>query len=255
MSIIKRYPFLRRYQGSPTGFAVHLARGELAHTGTGQAFWFRPQVSALSEVPASDRELPLIFHAMTADHQDVTCQMALTFRFTDPVRASERFDFAVFPPAEEPAQGDHQAATVLGQLAQSAVAAKVAGLTLEEALTTGPARIKAALLEGLAGEARLEDAGVGIVALSVLAVRADSDVEQSLQTPLREKLQAEADAATYARRALAVERERAIEENALATRIELAARRERLVAQEGANARHEAEEAGAAALITARAEA
>jgi hypothetical protein len=255
VSIIKRYPFTRHFQGGPTGFVVHLVHGRVVHTGAGQAFWFKPGSSALSEVPVSDRELPLIFHAMTADRQDITCQLAITFRFLDPVRVAERFDFAIFPPAAEPANGHHQVTTVLGQLAQAVVLGTVATLSLEQVLTVGSAQVKAALLEGLEGDERLTDAGVGVVALSVLAVRADSDVEQAMQTPVREKLQSEADAATYARRALAVERERAIEENELANRIELAARRERLVEQEGANARREAEEAAGAALIAARAEA
>ena len=59
----------------------------------------------------------------------------------------------------------------------------------------------------------------------------------------------------YERRAVAVERERTISENEMASQIELAARREHLVAQEGANARREAEEQAAAGLIQANAEA
>ncbi|MGO1317010.1 MAG: SPFH domain-containing protein, partial [Cellulomonadaceae bacterium] len=69
---------------------------------------------------------------------------------------------------------------------------------------------------------------------------------KALQTPVRERLQAEADRAMYERRALAVERERTISENELASRIELATRREQLVVQEGANARREAQETAAA---------
>ena len=55
-------------------------------------------------------------------------------------------------------------------------------------------------------------------------------------------MQQEADRATFERRAVAVERERAIGENELQTQIELARREEQLVAQRGANARREAEE-------------
>jgi uncharacterized membrane protein YqiK len=94
---------------------------------------------------------------------------------------------------------------------------------------------------------------VAVIGLTVLAIRPEPDVEKALQTPTREQLQADADRATFERRALAVERERAIAENELATKIELAARREALVSQEGTNARREAEEAAAAGLIAARA--
>jgi hypothetical protein len=53
----------------------------------------------------------------------------------------------------------------------------------------------------------------------------------------------------YERRALAVERERTISENEMASQIELATRREHLVTQEGTNARRAAEEKAAAGLI------
>ena len=74
-------------------------------------------------------------------------------------------------------------------------------------------------------------------------------MEKALQTPTREQVQQEADRATFERRALAVERERAIGENELQTQIELARREEQLVAQRGANARRQAEEAAAADRI------
>jgi uncharacterized membrane protein YqiK len=71
----------------------------------------------------------------------------------------------------------------------------------------------------------------------VVALRPEPDVERALQTPARELVQQDADRATYERRAVAVERERAIGENELQSRIELAAREETLVTQQAANAR------------------
>ena len=65
----------------------------------------------------------------------------------------------------------------------------------------------------------------------------EPELERALQTPTREQVQQEADRATYARRALAVEQERAIAENELQNQIELARREQQLVEQQGANAR------------------
>ena len=76
-----------------------------------------------------------------------------------------------------------------------------------------------------------------------------------MRTPAREQIQQEADRATYERRAVAVERERAIAENELASQIELARREEQLVDQRGTNARREAEEYAAADAVRADAEA
>ena len=80
-------------------------------------------------------------------------------------------------------------------------------------------------------------------------------MEKALQTPARELLQQETDRATHERRALAVERERAIAENELQNQIELARRAEQLVAQRGSNAWLQAQEAAGASRIDTEAQA
>ena len=91
--------------------------------------------------------------------------------------------------------------------------------------------------------------------MRVVAIRPEPEVERALRTPAREQIQQEADRATYERRAVAVERERAIAENELASQIELARREEQLVEQSGTNARRRAEENAAADAVLAEAEA
>jgi regulator of protease activity HflC (stomatin/prohibitin superfamily) len=86
-----------------------------------------------------------------------------------------------------------------------------------------------------------------------VALRPEPDVERALRTPTRELVQQEADRATYERRALAVERERAIAENELQSQIQLAVREEQLVTQRGQNQRRQAEESAAAERIAAEA--
>ncbi len=62
-----------------------------------------------------------------------------------------------------------------------------------------------------------------------------------MRQPTREGIQQRADQATFERRAMAVEKERAIAENELANRIELARREEQLVGQSAVNDRRKAE--------------
>ena len=95
MADITRYPFARHLRSTPTAHVVHHRRGRLAHSGTAAAFWFRPLVATLSEVPVDDRELPLLVHARTADFQDVTVQATVTFRVSDPELAATRVDFSL----------------------------------------------------------------------------------------------------------------------------------------------------------------
>src|ERR1700691_1242118 len=95
MADIKRYPMVRHLRGNPTMHVRHLRRGKTAHEGTGLSFFFRPLSAVLSEIPVDDRELPMLFHARTADFHDMTVQASVTFRITDPAVASARLDFSI----------------------------------------------------------------------------------------------------------------------------------------------------------------
>ncbi|GGF52670.1 hypothetical protein GCM10011519_28290 [Marmoricola endophyticus] len=256
MADITGYPFVKHLRSTGSVYVQHLARGRVRHEGRGVSFWFRPLSAALAEVPVEDRELPLLFHALTADFQDVTVQSALTYRVAEPAAAAQRLDFSLDPrtgrwrgtPLEQ------IAALLTGTLQQSALQL-VATMRLEEALTTGVEQLRGTAMETLTADPRLTETGLEVIDVRIVAVRPESDVERALQTPTRERVQGEADRATYERRATAVERERAISQNELATKVELARREAELVDRRGANARREAEEAAAADKVRAGAEA
>ncbi len=139
------------------------------------------------------------------------------------------------------------------QLAQQFVIDELVKRDVRTILADGVAPIRAHIAAGLAAEAALQDLGIEVVAVRVAAVAPTSELEKALQQPTREAIQQNADEATFRRRALAVEKERAIAENELQNRIELARREEDLVEREGANARRRAEEEAAAAMVEAQA--
>ena len=93
--------------------------------------------------------------------------------------------------------------------------------------------------------------GIEIVSVRVSSVAPSPELEKALEAPTREHIQQMSDEAAFARRALAVEKERAIQENELQSQIELARRQEELIAQKGQNARRTAtEEAEARRIAT-----
>ncbi|MFI5805137.1 SPFH domain-containing protein [Streptomyces sp. NPDC051561] len=246
----------RHLRSAPTAHVRHHKHGKLVHDGPGLSFWFRSLTAALSEVPVSDRELAMAFHARTADFQDVTLQATVTYRISDPATAAARLDFSVDPDTGawrgSPLE---QLATLLTETAQQHALDTLARIPLSEALVDGVGAVRERIASGLAAEPRLPATGIEVVAVRVVAIRPEADVERALRTPAREQIQQEADRATYQRRAVAVERERAIAENELASKIELARREEQLVDQRGTNARREAEELAAADGVQAEAQA
>jgi regulator of protease activity HflC (stomatin/prohibitin superfamily) len=256
MADITRRLGWRHLRGAPTAHIRHHRGGKLLHDGPGLSFWFRALTAALSEVPVDDRELAMTFHARTSDFQDVAVQATVTYRIGDPALAAARMDFSIDPdtgvwrgaPLE-------QLGTLLTETAQQHALDVLARTPLSAALVDGVAAVRERVAAGLDAEPRLPATGIEVVAVRVMALRPEPEVERALRTPAREQIQQEADRATYERRAVAVERERAIAENELASQIELARREEQLVEQRGTNTRREAEEHAAADAVRAEAEA
>lgn len=256
MADIARYPLFRHLRGSNTTHVEQIRNGKTIRAGVGASFWFRPLSAVLNEVPVDDRELPLMFHARTSDFQDVTVQATITFRVTGPSTAAGRIDFSIDPDTgvwrSTPLD---QLAGLLTESAQQYAIDLLATVDLTTAMAGGVGPVRSVIADGLAGDARLTETGIAVVGVRVVAVRPEPEVEKALRTPTREQVQQEADKATFERRAVAVERERAIGENELQTQIELARREEQLVGQRGANARREAEENAEAGAVATEAEA
>ncbi|MEV0455632.1 SPFH domain-containing protein [Catellatospora methionotrophica] len=252
MADVSRRFFMRHLRSTPTNWVRHSVRGRAKREGLGLAFWYRPLTAVLSEVPVDDRELPLLFHARTSDFTDVTVQATVTYRVADPAVAVGRLDFSIDPyTGKARARPLDQIATLLAELAQQPALDLLTRLPLAEALTE-VAGVREAVSAALGNEPRLSDLGVQVVSARVVAIRPEPELERALQTPTREAVQVEADRATFARRAQAVEQERGIAENELQNKIELARREQQLVEQNGANTRRKAELVAAAQLVEAQ---
>ena len=256
MADITVFPLARHLRGGQTTYVRHTKNGRVIHEGVGESFWFLPLSAVLSEVPVDDQELPLTFHARTADYQDVFIQATLTYRLAEPALAAERIDFGIDPHGGGwDAEPLVQLAGLLSDLAQQHALELLGRLPLAEALVAAPPRLRERIESALREDERLAGLGVAVVAVRVGPIRPEPDLEKALRTPARELVQQEADRATFERRALAVESERAIAENELHNQIELAAREQELIAQRGRNEQRRVEDSAAASRVEAAAQA
>ena len=241
----------RHLRSDASSWVQQRRRGHPVRSGRGAAFWFLPMSASIVEVPMDDRELPFLFKGRSGDFQEVAVQGVITWRVADPAAVSDRIDFTI-----DLATGNwlkkplEQVAALQVQLAQQMAVEWLAVRSVRDILTDSVEALRTTIIEGLANEGSLDAMGIEVVTIRVSSVRPTADLEKALQVPTFEAIQQQADEATFERRALAVEKERAIQENELQNRIELSRREASLIAQEGENARKRAKEASEAEQIT-----
>lgn len=252
MAEIRNYLLCRHIRAEQTAHLVVFKHGRRRRSGRGLAFWFIPMTTSVAEVPIDDRELPFLFHARSADYQNVVVQGAVGYRVVAPETLADRVDFSIdLVDGHYRKQPLEQLATLINELAQQLAVAWIGRQDLRTALVQGPAAIRERVEAGLVAAEELTAMGLEIVAVRVSSVKPTADMEKALEMPSREAFQQEADEATFQRRALAVEKERAIQENELQNQIELSRREANLIEQHGLNERRRQEEEAAKNRIAA----
>lgn len=256
MAQITRFLWFRYLSAEPTSHILWFRSGRLQKQGPGLSFWFQPLGATVSEVPVDDRELHLSIRGRSRDFQEVLVQGTVSFRVIKPELLARRVDFAIDTETgrhrEEPLE---LVGAQISQLARELVEPRLASGSLRDLLEAGCHPLRQALSEGLVGDQGLARLGLEVGAVRVATVSPTAELDKALGLPARERIQQQADEATFARRAQAVENERAIQENELQNRIELAVREEKLIAQQGQNERRRSTEKADAAKIAAEARA
>ncbi len=255
MAEIRRFGFVRHFRAETSSFVLRYKQGQLSQGGRALGFWFLPMSTSIAEVPVDDQELSFLFHARTADFQDATVQGAVTYRVREPDKLAGRVDFSIdLRQGRWLKQPLEALAQLVTQLAQQLALGWIAEQDLRTVLTAGPVLLRERIEQGLVGDASLVDIGLDIATVRIAAVKPTPELERALEAPMRERIQQEADEAGFGRRALAVEKERAIQENELQNQIELSKREELLIRQRGINEQRRVEDDAEAARISAEAQ-
>lgn len=256
MGHIARFPLLSHMRAESTVHVLRFRKGQLRSSAPGGSFWFRPLTTAVAEVPIDDREQSFVFTGRTSDFQDVAVQGTIDFRVADPELASRRVDFGIDLATgrylREPLE---RLAQVVTQAAQQIALDWIAERSLEDVLHEAVGDLRPRIEAGMLDSASVRETGLETITVRLARVAPTPELEKALQAATREHLQQEADEAMFQRRAMAVDKERAIAENELANQIELARREERLIAQRGDNELRRIQDEAAAREIEAQAQA
>lgn len=238
MAEIHNFGLFHHLRSEPSDHILRFRNGKLIASGSGLTFWFHPLSTALVEIPLDDREQPFLFSGRTLDFQQAAVQGTLTYRVSDPELLAKRIDFSI-----DLKHGRYlhkplaQLADLMSGYARVHALEYLNQSTLRQALQEGLVKVRERVETGLRASTEVEEMGLELVAVRLTEISPSAEMEKALQAPTRESIQQQADQAAFERRALAVEKERAIAENELQNKIELARREETLIEQHGLNER------------------
>lgn len=255
MAQIKRYVLANQLRAEASQYIQYFRKGTLKKSGKGLSFWFDPNGASLTEVPMNDRELIFMIKGQSSDYQDLAVQGSVIWRVGDADKVASRVDFGIdINKGARLGKPEEQIQSVLTGLVREFADAYLKDKGVRNLLEAGLSPVQAAIAAGFGADPTLDAMGLEVVSIRVSALSPSSELYRALQAPTFESLQQKADEATFSRRALAVDKERAIAENELQNQIELASRRKDLIAREDANARSEAEAKAGAKHIMAEAD-
>jgi len=210
---------LRFIKVQPTTYLLQYRKGQVAREGTGLSFYYYGPNTSLVAVPVASEDAPFIFAETTADFQAVTLQGQVTYRVADPRKLAALMNFTLDAHgqqyvSEDPQKLPQRVINVVMVLAR----AELEKLTLREAIRASDTLVTN-MRQGLAASSEVEQLGLEILGLNILAIKPSPETARALEAEAREQLLKEADEAIYARRNSAVEQERSIRENELNTEI------------------------------------
>lgn len=255
MAQIKRYIIANRLRAEASQHIQYFRKGTLKKSGKGLSFWFDPNGASLTEIPMNDRELIFMIKGQSSDYQDLAVQGSVIWRVRDADKVAARIDFGIdVKNGARLSRPEEQIKSVLNGLVREFADAYLKDRGVRDLLEAGLSPVQSVIAAGFEKDPTLDEMGLEVVSVHVSALSPSAELYRALQAPTFESLQQKADEATFSRRALAVDKERAIAENELQNQIELASRRKDLIAREDANARSEAEAKVAAKRILVQAE-
>lgn len=256
MAEIKKYLFIYHIRTNPNEYILKYSKGRLIDSGKGFSFWFSPFSTSLAMVPVDDAEIVMQLTNRSADHQSIIVDSVLSFRVADPIKLADRINFSIdLKTAKYLDDPKTNLRSLVTQITLGFSNDYFFSKSLDQTFSQGASGLRTNILENLNASKAIADLGLEIVSFSVNALKTNADIEKAMQIPTREMIQQKADEATFQRRAVAVEKERVIAENELATKIEIATKEAKLIAQEGANQIQRVEEAAKSEKIKAASEA
>lgn len=232
---------IKYYKAEPSEYVRFSSNGKVKKAGTGISKIYMPFRTSVEMIAISAKEQPFAFSEISNDNQSVSIQGGFIYRIENPDLTFDKYNLSIDPQTKRYHSEDSMKLPEhILNLVQSE-ARKIAQTTKLEKLLTMSDELSASVLDKLKESPLVSDLGVTLDTVYMTSIRPKPEITKALEANYREDLLQKADEAIYARRALAIENERAIQENEMKTKVEIEEKRKKLVKLESENILKQAE--------------
>ena len=229
------------FKGEPSQFIIKYTSGKIKKVGRGASFFYLKYHTNIVMIPAVTQDSHFIFNEITGNYQEISLQGHFTYHIKDPKKMASILDYSIDLDSNAYKTDDPEKLEMrIKNVVQMHTKAEVLKLELEEAIKIAE-DVSRSVLEKAKEEPLFKEMGVELLNLTFTSIRPTPEMSKALEAEYRENVQMKADQAIYARRAAAVEQERKIKENQLATEITLEEKKQNLIDLQGENTIKEAE--------------
>ena len=226
---------IKYFKAEPTEYARVTVNGKIKKKGKGISCVYMPFRTSIELVSVAAEDQGFVFKEVSKDNQVITMQGGFVYQVTQPELAMAKYNFSIDSVNKGYLTDDYMKLPQhLLQMVQTE-AKKIAEAESLEKLIVMSEDISHAVGATLKGASALEELGISLDMLYFSAVRPTPEIAKALEADYRESLLQKADEAIFARWAMAVENERAIQENEMKTKVELEQKKQELVTLEGEN--------------------
>jgi hypothetical protein len=205
----------------PSEYVLKYKNGKVVKEGAGISFYYYVPTTSIVMVPIASSDCPFMFEEVTADFQTVSIQGQVTYRIVDRknVAGMLNFTLAINKGYKSYISDDPQKLPVrISNLVRVMAKKHIESLKLSDAIRSSET-LANSIFEDMRNNEEINQLGIEIMGLTVLAVQPNKDTSRALEAETREKILRMSDDAVYERRNASIEQERGVKENEYNTEI------------------------------------
>ena len=205
----------------PSEYVLKYKNGKIVKEGAGISFHYYAPTTSIVMVPVASSDCPFMFEEVTSDFQTVSIQGQATYRIVDRKKIAGLLNFtlSVRHGNKNYISDDPQILPVrISNLVRVMAKKHIEGLKLSDAIRSSEGLAKN-IFEDMRNNEEINQLGVEIMGLTVLAVQPSKETSRALEAETREKILKMSDDAIYERRNASIEQERGVKENEYNTEI------------------------------------